>query len=145
MKCCYYTYARPLFAGSRNDSFLANKYNEINTKIELLSKWMHRFVVYVVIPAAVFPAAIATGINFLVYDLGDESYLLPNPAMYVKNHFALLIQTKDTKYSHVPLATHSIGEHRLATVVRFSLFGQQHLQPTLPWYRCCAFRSELFC
>lgn len=69
--------------GSENDSCLANKYDGINTKIELLSKWMHLFVVYVVIPAAVLPAFIATGINYFVYDLGDESYLLPNPAMYV--------------------------------------------------------------
>lgn len=107
---------------------------------------MHRFVVYVVIPAAVLPAAIATGINVYVYDLGDESYLLPNPTMCVyyvtQRHF--LEFPSSTKCSCFPLATHSIGEHRLATAVRFFLLMQQHLPPTIPCCRCLAFQSEHF-
>lgn len=67
--------------GASNNLVLTNKYDGINAKIEWLSKWMHIFVVNVVIPAAVLPAFVATCINYFVYDLGEESYLLPSPAM----------------------------------------------------------------
>lgn len=72
--------------GSNSDAVLAVKYNGINEKIERLSKWMHVFIVNVVVPAAVLPAFIATAINYFVYDdLGDdEIYLLPSPARYAQ-------------------------------------------------------------
>lgn len=59
-------------------------YIELNDKIERIFKLLHFLFVEMSIIGVVLPAAVITIINFYVYNLGDESFFLPCPAMYVK-------------------------------------------------------------
>lgn len=59
------------------------KYSETIAKIEQMSKFMHIVLVEMTSIGILIPAVIITLINFYVYDLGDRSYFLAYPMMYV--------------------------------------------------------------
>lgn len=66
-----------------NNSIARWKYCNLINKIELLSEIYHFMVVKLTMPGVVLPAFLLTMINYFIYDLGNDSYFLPFPIVYV--------------------------------------------------------------
>lgn len=67
--------------GSLNtESNTVPKYIEL---IERMSELVHFALVKLSAPGCSLPALLTTAINYSIYDLGDESYYLAIPVMYV--------------------------------------------------------------
>lgn len=58
-------------------------YNEMNEKIERISKLVYTIFVEASIVGLVLPPLLITLVNYFIYDLKDESYFLPTPVKYV--------------------------------------------------------------
>lgn len=59
------------------------KYSETITNIEQMSKFMHIILVQLTSIGILIPAIVITSVNYFVYSLGDRSYFLAYPMMYV--------------------------------------------------------------
>lgn len=56
-------------------------YNEVNQKIEWVSKLFHFILLRVSAPSNMVPALLLTLVNYFVLDLAEESFYLPFPTM----------------------------------------------------------------
>lgn len=63
---------------------LTAKYVELNDLIELVSKIYDIAVLKLTPIGVVWPSIAITMLNYFLFDLGDASYFLPNPLMYVR-------------------------------------------------------------
>lgn len=61
------------------------KYIELNEKIERVSKILEFLLIKLTTAGAVLPSVIITIVDYFILDLGDESFFLPYPIMYVEN------------------------------------------------------------
>lgn len=59
-------------------------YSELNLKIEKMCDFIYFALVDVSLVGFLLPALLITLINYYVYDLNEESYLLPSPTMYTR-------------------------------------------------------------
>lgn len=66
-----------------SDDLAKTKFSKLNDRIELLSELYYFFLVKLSIPAVLLPSFLITIINCSIRDLGDESYVLPFPIVYV--------------------------------------------------------------
>ena len=60
-------------------------YTESNEKIEQVSRLLYFIAMKFTFPGVMLPDLIVTFYNYFVHDLGDQSYYLACPAMYVQN------------------------------------------------------------
>lgn len=58
-------------------------YVKVNEKIERGSKIIYCILPEISFAGVVIPPLLITSVNYFIYDLKDESYLLPFPVMYV--------------------------------------------------------------
>lgn len=58
-------------------------YNHVNKKIERMFKIIHRIWIEIGVPVLIFPSMVISGINYFVLNMGEDSFILPSPAMYV--------------------------------------------------------------
>lgn len=63
----------------------AEIYSELSGKIEKFSKWAYFCLVYANVIGILIPPSLLSFVNYYIYDLGDESFELVSPIMYVKN------------------------------------------------------------
>lgn len=66
---------------TQNGPALKATITKVNESIEYMSKLLHFAILKVTIAGVEIPALLATIINYFVYDLEDDSYLLPFPIM----------------------------------------------------------------
>lgn len=59
-------------------------YSKMNEKIEMVSQILHFAFVKVTLPGLMVPFFVISAVNYLMYDLKDESFQLPYPVMYVQ-------------------------------------------------------------
>lgn len=60
-----------------------NKYIKLNEKIERLSKWFYFALIYTSFGGCGLASIAGSYINYHVFGLGDGSFLVPTPLMYV--------------------------------------------------------------
>lgn len=58
-------------------------YRKLNADIERVSEMYFLISLRLSIPGGILPPLITTLLNYFVYDLGDESYVIPYPILYV--------------------------------------------------------------
>ena len=58
-------------------------YDELSEKIEQISKLVDLIILKLTFLGTILSAVLLTIINYFVYNLGDESFILPILAMYV--------------------------------------------------------------
>lgn len=58
-------------------------YTELNAKIELMSKWSYIILVKVCLVGIFLPLLLLTIVNYFVFQLGEESFYLPFPMLWV--------------------------------------------------------------
>lgn len=63
--------------GIQNDPPLRTTFDELNKKIEYTSELIHFALLKFTIAGIEMPTLLVTIINYFVYDLKDDSYLLP--------------------------------------------------------------------
>lgn len=68
--------------GSRNP-ISKSKYVNLINNIERMSKFFHFVLTKLTVASVVAPDVLITLGNYFIYDLGDESYYLSAPMMYV--------------------------------------------------------------
>lgn len=59
-------------------------YEKLSQNIEHLSKWFYITTMILAIGVAMLPTTLMSMINYYVYDMGDESFEIPSPMMYVR-------------------------------------------------------------
>lgn len=64
-----------------DNTISCNINNAMNKKIEKMSKTIYLIAVKITVPATMLPPLIAFAIDYFTHNLGDESFLLPYPAM----------------------------------------------------------------
>lgn len=75
-------------------------YTIINEKIEKSSKLLHWAAMYVGLPIGLLPPIISVYVNYYYFGLGDDSFIMPCPMMYVLNiHIFTYIQRKFLTYT----------------------------------------------
>lgn len=92
-------------------------YIKLNERIERIFKLLHFLFVEMSIVGVVLPAALITIVNYFVYNLGDESWFLPCPAMYVYVTLTVKLICFTccfNKIFGVMLGCHSTGRRRSA-------------------------------
>lgn len=57
---------------------------EMDERIELISKVLHFILTKLTVAGIHLPPIVLTAINYFIYDLKDDSYVLPFPLMYVR-------------------------------------------------------------
>lgn len=60
-------------------------YIELNKQIEQMSRLFHFIAMKISVPSTTIPALLLTLFNYFILDLGNESYYLASPMMYVQN------------------------------------------------------------
>lgn len=60
-------------------------YTELNEKIESASEWSLFILVKVVFVGTVLPLLYVCGVNFYVYNLGEDSFYMPWPMLWVRS------------------------------------------------------------
>lgn len=110
-------------------------YTELNEQIEFVSKILPYLVKSVVAALALFPL-ILTIVNYFVYDLGEDSYYLPCPIMYVYYQINIreelsFIQTQmfffcsfSSTFESSIQGCHLSGKHRTDTQSLYSHYVQ---------------------
>lgn len=73
-----------IFAGSQNPIAEA-EYIKINLNIEQISKIFNLLLTKLTTTGIILPCVIITAINYFIFDLGEDSFYLPIPVMYVWN------------------------------------------------------------
>lgn len=73
-----FTHCFPI--GAHNPASMA-MYNELNTKIERMSKFFYILSVEIIFPASMILPLILMLVNYFVLDLKNESFYLPFPVM----------------------------------------------------------------
>lgn len=68
--------------GSQNPISKA-KYSDLVNNIERMSRFFHFVLTKLTVAGVVLPDLLITLGNYFIYDLGDESYYLSAPMMYV--------------------------------------------------------------
>lgn len=58
-------------------------YTKLNEKIERVSKWSYIALVYIAFGGCGLCSLFVSYINYYIFDLKDESFLVPTPLMYV--------------------------------------------------------------
>lgn len=66
-----------------DDPILKTNYQKLNEIIELVSEIYYFLLLKISIPGVILPPLFVTIVNYYVYDLGNESYFLPFPFLYV--------------------------------------------------------------
>lgn len=68
-------------------------YNEMNEKIERISKLVYSIFVEASIAGLVVPPLLITLVNYFIYDLKEDSYFLPTPVLYaIDTHINMVNQ-----------------------------------------------------
>lgn len=57
-------------------------YGKLNVKIEKMCDFIYFVLVDISLVGFLLPALLLTGLNYFVYDLAEESYILPTPTTY---------------------------------------------------------------
>lgn len=107
------------FTTGVDDPMSKAKYGDLNSKIELMSKFLHFILTKLTVLAVMAPSIIISFMDYYINDLGEDSFSLPIQGLYVlitpdRNIWAsfkyrvwpLIHQTEDCR---------SIGEHHLDT------------------------------
>lgn len=96
---------------NNNPIAIAN-YCNLNDQIERWSKVFYFVVVKLTMSGIILPIVFVTAINLFLYKLGDDSYFLPFPIVYV----LISIQNGKTVFIHFNFVDcRSIGKHRKDT------------------------------
>lgn len=66
-----------------HNPILKDKYGKINARIDRMSKICCIILVEFSMPAIVIPSTLLTLVNYFVFNLGDDSYMLTMPVLYV--------------------------------------------------------------
>lgn len=92
-----------------NDPIATSKYCDLNSKIEFFSKIFYTALVKITMPGIILPAFLLTINDYYFHDLGDDSYGLPYPIVYVS---VMSVNTYliELIYFHF-IDYHSIGKH----------------------------------
>lgn len=70
------------YTGSEN-LVLWRRFNELNVKIERLSRFLHFFLTKLTLIGLMSPSLLTTIGNYFIYDLGTESYYFSCPLWFV--------------------------------------------------------------
>lgn len=65
------------------DTISRTMYTIINGKIEKSTELLSEIMIKIVIPMGLLPPIISTIVNYCYFDLGNESFIMPCPMMYV--------------------------------------------------------------
>lgn len=66
-----------------HESISRTMYAIINGKIEKVSKYLNMIQIKIIIPISILPSVITTIVNYYIFDLGSDSFILPFPMLYV--------------------------------------------------------------
>lgn len=64
---------------SRDNPMMQYKYEKMNATIERLSEICYRFLVQYSIPATAIPSAFLTLVNYFIFHIDDDPYVLTLP------------------------------------------------------------------
>lgn len=62
-----------------NDSVATANYRKLNARIEWASEWYYFLLVKLSSLGCMIPPLFLTIVNYIIFDMGDESYFLPLP------------------------------------------------------------------
>lgn len=74
----------------------ATTVTKTDEKIELISEVVQFIATKLTVAAVALPPLILTVFNYFLYDLKDESYVLPFPVMYVQKGFLVKSKSEDS-------------------------------------------------
>lgn len=66
-----------------DDAMLKAKYSELSENIERMSALIHVVFIKFIVPVLIVPAMLISLVNYYMFDMGDESFDLACPVMYV--------------------------------------------------------------